>query len=145
MSKVKLRWENPPAGRRTGGRERIDQEVTALQRRPGKWAKLRDAAAAGNYITYRKRGVVTRVSHVGENRYDIWGCWFGSPEEPVEVTAEELEPNVKMILPKTDRVVVVQSLKPAEDDKLVVNIIDDGRMRRLNATKASTITTLGPA
>lgn len=145
MSKVKLRWETPPAGRRTGGRERIDNEVDALKRRPGRWAKLRDAAAAGNYITYRKRGVVTRVSHVGGNRYDIWGAWFGSPEEPIEVQAQQLEPNVKIVLPKTDTVVVVQSIDTVSEDKLVVNVLDDVRMRRLNASKESMITAMGPS
>lgn len=143
---VKLRWEEPPAGRRTGGRERIDQEVAALKRRPGHWAKLRDGAAAGNYITYRKRNVLTRVSSVGDNKYDIWGCWFGDQEEPAEVRAEQLEPNVTMLLPKTeDTVVTVHKIDETPEGKLVVTVIDGTRMRKLNASKQSIITTMGPA
>lgn len=146
MSKVKLRWEQPPAGRRTGGRQRVNDEVAALQRRPGHWAKLRDAAAAGNYTTYRKRGVVTRVSSVGNNKYDIWGAWFGSPEEPAIVRAEQLEPNVRMLLPRTeDTIVTVQSVKITDEGKVLVTVLDNVRIRKLTAAKESSITVMGPA
>lgn len=146
MSKVKLRWEQPPAGRRIGGPERIKQEVKELKRRPGHWAKLRDKAASGNYITYRKRGVVTRVAHVGDNHYDIWGCWFGSLEEPVEVEAERLEAGVLIELPKVGTKVTVTRVEPAKDEgKIIVSVVEGNRPRKFTTTKDRSITSFGLA
>lgn len=73
----KLNWEDPPPTNHNvpARSAEIDAEVRALKRKPGKWAKVRTAAASGNYTTYKKRGCLTRVKHVGDNRYDIWACW----------------------------------------------------------------------
>lgn len=141
---VKLRWEQPPAGgRRGGGAARIDAEVKALKKRPGVWAKLRDKAPAGNYMTYKKRGVLTRVSHVGNNKYDIWGCWFGNPDEPAEVPAANLLPRVVMALPNDEKKVVVREVTQADEGRVQVSVLDGTRVRVLKTAADRDITTYG--
>ena len=141
--KVKLQWEKPPVGRRKGGSSRIDAEVRELKKRPGTWAKVRSNAPAGNYITYKKRGVMTRVSSVGNNHYDIWCVWFGVPGEPAEVKAMDLEPNVKISHPAKERMVVVRDVIPAEEDKVIVEYADGGKNRRLKVDANFLVTAHG--
>lgn len=141
---TKLSWENPPSGRRAGGSSRIDAEVAQLKKRPGRWAKLRDAAPSGNYTTYKKRGVVTRVSGVGNNRYDIWGIWFGTPAEPTEVNAAHLEPNILIEYPGSDKEVVIRSVTPLEDeDRVQIEVLDGKKIRRMKLTGDHQVVTMG--
>lgn len=97
---VKLRWEEPPASktpgnRKQGDKRKIDREVDALRRNPGKWALVREDAASGNYITYKKRGCTTRTRALGNNRYAIYAKWEPtSPEAQAwlkKFRPEELE------------------------------------------------------
>jgi hypothetical protein len=85
---VKLRWEEPPSPdapkRKQGDKRKIDREVAALRRNPGKWALVREDAASGNYITYKKRGCITRTRALGNNRYAIYAKW-----EPTSPEAQE--------------------------------------------------------
>lgn len=143
MTAAKLEWGAPPPSRRPGGAARIKNEVEALKRRPGHWAKLRSGAPSGNYITYKKRGVMTRVQHVGENYYDIWGVWFGSPEEPVEVLAPLLEPGVVILLPKTEEQVTVVS-QELNDERILIQVLDGKtRTRKLKVQPDRLLTALG--
>lgn len=142
---TKLKWETPPAGRRAGGAARIDAEVEALKARPGKWAKLRDGAASGNYITYKKRGLMTRVKSVGDNHYDIWACWYGSKEEPAEITAEQLTAGVVIIMPKSERVATITDVTPLEDGRLMVQVLDGTRDRKLQVKADRELTSIGIA
>lgn len=138
-----LSWENPPSGRRVGGSSRIDAEVAQLKKRPGRWAKLRDGAPSGNYTTYKKRGVHTRVSGVGNNRYDIWGVWFGTPEEPTEVKAANLEPNILIEYPGKDKDVVVRTITPIEDGKVQIEVLDGKKIRRMKLNGDHEVVTMG--
>ena len=53
---------------------------------------------------------------------------------------------VTMLLPKTeDTVVTVHKIDETPEGKLVVTVLDGTRMRKLNASKQSIITTMGPA
>lgn len=89
----KMKWEDPPVGqvKRQGAKERIDQEVLNLQKRPGRWAKVRTKASAGTYLTYKNRGCEVRVKSVGNNKYDIWARWVpeGWVDPEVPASAEE--------------------------------------------------------
>lgn len=146
MEQPKLTWENPPVGRRAGGSSRIDAEVSQLKKRPGRWAKLRDAAPSGNYITYRKRGVLTRVSGVGNNRYDIWGIWFGTPEEPAAVPASKLEANIVIEYPgDPERTVIVKSVDPLDDDseKFILEVVDGRKNRRIKIAGDREVNAMG--
>lgn len=138
-----LTWENPPSGRRAGGSSRIDAEVAQLKKRPGKWAKLRDAAPSGNYITYKKRGVVTRVSGVGNNRYDIWGIWFGTPDEAATVKAVQLEPNILLEWPGTENIVVVRSVTEIDSDRVQVEVLDGKKVRRMKLVADHEVAVMG--
>ena len=78
----KPRWEEPPASERGPGRKaspRIEKEVDAMRKRPGKWMKVREAASSGAYTVYKKRGCEVRVKSVGlidgQQRYDVWARW----------------------------------------------------------------------
>lgn len=141
MSAPKLKWEKPPAGRRSGGSSRIDAEVAQLKKRPGSWAKIREAAPSGNYITYRKRGAMTRVSGVGDNRYDIWCIWFGTPEEPTQVTAESLEPTVKVEY--KDGTAIVKEVAEAGEGKVIVHLSVGAKTKRVKVDRDYTFTALG--
>lgn len=140
---TKLTWENPPSGRRSGGSSRIDAEVAQLKKRPGKWAKLRDAAPSGNYITYKKRGVVTRVSGVGNNRYDIWGIWFGTPSEPTSIKAVQLEPHIVIEWPGTEDQVVVREVSELDEDRVLVEVLDGKKVRRMKLTVDHKVVAMG--
>lgn len=77
MSDFKMRAEEPPARTRiVGDSSKIDREVRHMQKNPGKWFKVREAASAGAYQTYKKRGLETRTKTVSEGRYDIWACYM---------------------------------------------------------------------
>ena len=140
-----LTWENPPSGRRSGGSSRIDAEVLQLKKRPGKWAKLRNGAPSGNYITYKKRGVVTRVSGVGNNRYDIWGIWFGTPDEPAEIKAVQLEPHIIIEWPGSEgKLVIVRDVNEVEGtDQLMVEVLDGKKVRRMKLDNDHKVVALG--
>lgn len=139
-----LSWENPPSGRRAGGSARINAEVSQLKKRPGRWAKLRDGAPSGNYITYKKRGVMTRVSGVGNNRYDIWGIWFGTPEEPATVKAVQLELGILIEYPGKDKNVVVRSVNETEDsEKIELEVLDGKKVRRMKLAADYEIVAMG--
>lgn len=140
---TKIKWEKPPAGRRSGGPARIDAEVKALKSRPGVWAKLREGAASGNYITYKKRGLMTRVKSVGDNHYDVWACWYGSKEEPAEITADKLTAGVVILMPNSDRVATVKDVTPIEDERLTVSVMDGTRDRKLKVKADRELTSLG--
>lgn len=140
MSTPKLKWEKPPASRRSGGSSRINSEMAALKKRPGSWAKIREAAPSGNYITYRKRGAMTRVSGVGDNRYDIWAVWFGADEEPTSVTAESLEPTVKVEY--KEGTAVVKEVTDTED-KVVVHLIVGSKTKRVKVDRDFIFTAYG--
>lgn len=138
-----LTWENPPSGRRAGGSSRIDAEVAQLKKRPGRWAKLRDGAPSGNYITYKKRGVVTRVSGVGNNHYDIWGVWFGTPDEAATIKAVQLEPNILIEWPGTEKQVVVRDVSELDTERVLVEVLDGKKVRRMKLTNDHEVVVMG--
>lgn len=80
MSKpFKIRREDPPAserpvGRKPGDPNKIDREVAHFKKNPGVWFKVREGAAGGAYMVYKKRGCETRSKLVND-RYDIWVRW----------------------------------------------------------------------
>lgn len=72
----KIRREEPPAQvRKVGNPSKIDRQVKVLKKHPGEWFKMREAAAAGAYVVYKRRGCLTRTKTVGVGRHDIWACW----------------------------------------------------------------------
>jgi hypothetical protein len=76
MTDFKIRREEPPAKvRKVGNSTKIDREVRHLMRHPGVWYKVREAAAAGAYTVYKKRGCETRTKTVENGRYDIWAMF----------------------------------------------------------------------
>lgn len=76
MSEFKLRKEEPPVRqRKVGDPSRIDREVRRLQKDPGVWFKVREAASSGAYVVYTRRGCETRTKTVQGNKYDIWARW----------------------------------------------------------------------
>lgn len=78
----KIRREEPPAQTRVvGSPSRIDREVRALKRHPGEWFKVRENAASGAYMVYKKRGCETRTKTVGVGRHDIWAMWPADTKE----------------------------------------------------------------
>jgi hypothetical protein len=78
----KIRREDPPARVRTvGNPSKIDREVRYLKKHPNEWFKMREAAAAGAYMVYKKRGCETRTKTVENGRYDIWAMWPSNTEE----------------------------------------------------------------
>lgn len=114
-----------------------------MKKRPGKWAKLRDGAPSGNYITYKKRGVVTRVSGVGNNRYDIWGIWFGTPDEPASIKAVQLEPHILIEWPGTEDQVVVRDVSELDDDRVLVEVLHGKKVRRMKLTADHKVVAMG--
>lgn len=81
---VRLTWSTPPESndrRKRGDKRRIDREVQALRRNPGKWALLQKDASAGAYVTYKRRGVTTRTKYLQNQRYTIWGMWDPASKE----------------------------------------------------------------
>lgn len=84
---VRLKWSTPPENtdrRKRGDKRRIDRECQALRRNPGKWAMLQADAAAGAYVTYKRRGMMTRTKYLGQGRYTIWGMWDPASKEAKE-------------------------------------------------------------
>ena len=86
---VRMKWDTPPepvkVERHTmNTKRRIDKEVRALRMNPGKWALVREDAASGAYMTYRKRGCTTRTKSLGGNRYAIWAKWDPESKEAQE-------------------------------------------------------------
>lgn len=82
MSDFKLRREEPPAKTRTvGNSTKIDREVRHLMKNPGVWFKVREAASAGAYTVYKKRGCETRTKTVENGKYDIWAMFPESDDE----------------------------------------------------------------
>jgi hypothetical protein len=73
MSEFKMKRETPPSRTRiVGDTSRIDREVAHMKKNPGTWYKVREAASAGAYVVYKKRGCETRTKTVEGNKYDIW-------------------------------------------------------------------------
>jgi hypothetical protein len=73
MSDFKMKRETPPSRTRVvGDSTRIDKEVAHMHKHPGTWFKVREAASAGAYVVYKKRGCETRTKTVQGNKYDIW-------------------------------------------------------------------------
>lgn len=71
-----MRPETPPSRTRiVGDSSRIDREVRKMKKSPGTWYKVREAASAGAYMVYKKRGCETRTKTVEGNKYDIWAMW----------------------------------------------------------------------
>lgn len=69
----RIRPEEPPARTRVvGDSSKIDKEIRYLRKHAGTWFKVREAASAGAYTTYKKRGCETRTKTVAEGKYDIW-------------------------------------------------------------------------
>lgn len=82
MSDFKMRREEPPAQtRKVGNPSKIDRQVKALKKNPGEWFKMREAAAAGAYVVYKRRGCLTRTKSVGNGRHDIWAMWPTNAED----------------------------------------------------------------
>lgn len=73
----KMKREEPPARtkRTVGDSTRIDKEVRHMKKNAGVWYKVREAASAGAYVVYKKRGCETRTKTVQGNKYDIWARW----------------------------------------------------------------------
>lgn len=79
----KPRWEEPPASNSGPVRRptlRIDREVEAMKKNPGKWMKVRESASSGAYTVYKKRGCEVRVKTVADQRYDVWARWVEGSE-----------------------------------------------------------------
>jgi hypothetical protein len=71
-----MKPDTPPVKvRRVGDPSKIDREVKHMQKKPGTWYKVREAASAGAYVVYKKRGCETRTKTVADGRYDIWARW----------------------------------------------------------------------
>lgn len=82
MSEFRMKREEPPAKvRKVGDSSRIDREVRHMQKNPGEWFKVREAASAGAYVVYKKRGCETRTKTVADGRYDIWARYPESTEQ----------------------------------------------------------------
>lgn len=144
---MSLKFEKPPvATRRSGGAARIDEEVKQLQSKPGEWAKLRDGAASGNYTTYKKRGVLTRVKGVGHNRYDIWGVWLGTEEDPTTVAAALIEPGIVIVHPTTGSPVEVRDVTVnTSEEKVLLEVFSRGKVRRVRVSIDHEVTCMGVA
>ena len=76
----KIRREDPPSpnvplGRKPGQANKIDKEVAFFKKHPGVWYKVREGAAGGAYMVYKKRGCQITSKHLGNGKYDLWACW----------------------------------------------------------------------
>lgn len=86
MSNFKIRREDPPQrevprGRKPGDPNKIDREVAHFKNNPGVWFKVREGAAGGAYLVYKKRGCEVRTKHMGNNKYDIWARYPEDTED----------------------------------------------------------------
>lgn len=86
----KIKFEDPPKNvRRRGTRALIDAEVRAVRRRPNEWAKVREGASSGSYVTYKKRGCQVRTVSEGNGHYTIYIKWDPDAPEARAILREE--------------------------------------------------------
>jgi hypothetical protein len=82
----RIRREEPPArdvplGRKPNQVNKIDKEVAAFKKHAGTWFKVRENAAGGAYMVYKKRGCEVRTKHLGNGKYDILARYPESTED----------------------------------------------------------------
>lgn len=91
----RIKWEEPPANsKRRGSKELIDDEVAAVRSRPGEWAKVREKASSGSYVTYKKRGCTVRTKSVGNQKYAIYIMWDPESDAAKEILTAEKEARI---------------------------------------------------